>query len=150
MSLTGGTRASNPTRLDCRVPVEGDREWIEHQWSRRTSGQGLSPAVIDAETSEAVRLAHLGLREPEGHCEIGYWVVPSARGRGIGTQSVRLSSRWVLSETEMYRLFAHIVPGNAASLATMDNRGLTREGCLPEGGCDSTRTPARIAHHIGQ
>jgi ribosomal-protein-alanine N-acetyltransferase len=109
---------------------ERGREWIERQWSRQTTGQGLSLVVVDAGTSCGVGLIYLGLRQPEGHCEIGYWLVPSARGRGLGTESVRLSSRWVLSETDVYRLFANVVPDNTASLAVMHKCGFTREGVL--------------------
>lgn len=116
------------------VPVEytepAAREWIERQWSRQTTGQGLSVAVVEASSQSAVGLIYLGLRRPEGHCEIGYWLVPSARGRGLGTDAVALSSRWVLTTTEVYRLYAHVIPDNGASLGLLAKCGFTREGVL--------------------
>lgn len=116
------------------VPAEytesGAREWIDRQWSRQTTGQGLSLAVVEATSQLAVGLIYLGLRRPEGHCEIGYWLVPSARGRGLGTDAISLSSRWVLTNGDVYRLYAHVVPENTASLGALEKCGFTREGVL--------------------
>lgn len=106
------------------------REWIERQWSRQSSGQGLSLAVIEEATGLAVGLVYLRLRKPEDHCEIGYWLVPTARGRGLCTEAVRLVSKWTLADTGVYRLYAHVVPDNEASLAVMQKCGFTREGVL--------------------
>ena len=109
---------------------EAGRAWIERQWSRQSEGQGLSLAVVEHTSGLAVGLVFLGLRQPEGQCEIGYWLVPSARGRGLGSDAVRLASRWVLAETYIYRLFAHVVPDNAASIRVMTKCGFAREGLL--------------------
>lgn len=118
------------TTVPAQYTEAAGREWIERQWSRQTSGEGLSLAVVDLETGDAVGLVYLGLRRPEGHCELGYWLVPSARGRRLGAEAVRLASRWVLRETDVYRLYAHVVPTNAPSLAVMRACGFTREGVL--------------------
>jgi RimJ/RimL family protein N-acetyltransferase len=118
------------TTVPAEYSDEAGRAWIERQWSRQTTGQGLSLAVVDAEIGAAVGLVYLGLRKPEGHCELGYWLIPSARGRGLGTEAVRVSSRWVLRETDVYRLYAHVVPNNSASLALMEKCGFKREGVL--------------------
>jgi len=118
------------TTVPARYTNELGREWIERQWSRQTSSQGLSLAVIEEVTGLAVGLVYLGLRKPEGHCEIGYWLAPSARGRGLGTEAVRLASKWTLADTDVYRLYAHVVPDNEASLAVMQKCGFTREGVL--------------------
>jgi len=116
------------------VPTEytddAGRDWIERQWTRQTTGQGLSLAVAQPDGGKAVGLVYLGLRSPVGHCEIGYWLVPSARGRGLGIEAVRVSSRWVLGESAVYRLYAHVVPDNRASLALLEACGFTREGVL--------------------
>lgn len=116
------------------VPAEyteaGGREWIERQWARKATGQGVSMAVVEASTQLACGLVYLGLRRPEGHCEIGYWLVPSARGRGLGTEAIMLASRWVLAHTDVYRLYAHVVPDNESSLRALASCGFSREGVL--------------------
>lgn len=118
------------TTVPAEYTDERGRQWIERQWSRQTTGQGLSLAVVETQIGAAVGLVYFGLRKPEGHCELGYWLVPSARGRGLGTEAMRIASRWVLSETDVYRLYAHVVTSNAASLALMEGCGFTREGVL--------------------
>ena len=106
------------------------RAWIERQWSRQTSGQGLSLAVVEEASGRAVGLVYLGLRTPDGHCELGYWLVPGARGRGLGSDAVKLASEWVLANSDVYRLFALVVPGNDPSFAVLDRSGFQREGLL--------------------
>jgi RimJ/RimL family protein N-acetyltransferase len=118
------------TTVPAAYSPEAGRQWIERQWARQTSGQGLSLAVENVETGTAVGLVFLGLRQPEGHCELGYWLVPSARGRRLGPEAVRLASRWVLTQTTVYRLFALVAPENTASMSVMTNCGFTREGTL--------------------
>ena len=109
---------------------EEGRAFIERQWDRRSSGRGLSLAVADPGTNEAVGLVFLGLGPGRGHCDLGYWLVPAARGRGLGTDAVRLVSRWVLTETDVHRLVAQVVPDNAASIALLRSLGFTEEGLL--------------------
>ncbi|MFP3881327.1 MAG: GNAT family N-acetyltransferase [Actinomycetota bacterium] len=106
------------------------KAWIERQWSRQTSGQGLSLAIAETDTSVAKGLVYLGLRRPEGHCELGYWLIPGARERGLGSDAIRLVSRWVLTSTAVYRLFAIVQPTNSASIALLRKCGFTEEGLL--------------------
>lgn len=118
------------TTVPATYTDEEGRAWIERQWSRQTDGQGLSLAIVERSASEAVGLVFLGLRQPEGHCEVGYWLIPRARGRGLGTEAVHLASRWVLDGTGVYRLFGHVVPDNTASIGVLTKCGFTREGLL--------------------
>ena len=86
--------------------------------------------MVDIGRSAAVGLVYLGLDGVEGHCSIGYWLVPRARRQGLGTETVRLASRWVLTETSLYRLDADVEPHNTASLALLRKCGFTSEGVL--------------------
>ena len=106
------------------------RAFVERQWGRQTSGQGLSMAIADVADDEAVGLVFLGLGPRRGHCDFGYWMIPSARRRGFGASAVRLVSRWVLTTTDVYRLVAQVEPSNAASLALLRSCGFTEEGVL--------------------
>jgi ribosomal-protein-alanine N-acetyltransferase len=106
------------------------RAFIERQWGRETSGRGLSLAIADIGSDRAVGLLFLGLRRTNGHCDLGYWLIPDVRGRGLGSEAVSLASGWVLSETEVYRLTAQVVPDNAASVAVLRKAGFREEGIL--------------------
>jgi RimJ/RimL family protein N-acetyltransferase len=109
---------------------EAGRAFIERQWGRQASGQGLSLAIARRETDDAVGLVYLGLATIRGQCHLGYWLVPDARGRGLGTEAIRLVSRWVLTETDVHRLVAEVKTDNQASLAVLRSCGFTEEGVL--------------------
>lgn len=58
-----------------------------------------------------------------GQAEIGYWVVPAARGRGIATASLRAVSDWLFDTLGLTTLTLHIEPDNPASLAVARGAG---------------------------
>lgn len=118
------------TMVPARYSEKEGRAWIERQWSRQSNRQGLSLAIADPETDEAKGLVYLGLGRIEGHCELWYWLIPDARGQGLGTAAIRLVSRWVLSRTGVYRLVALVEPHNLASCALLRKCGFTEEGLL--------------------
>jgi len=62
--------------------------------------------------------------------EIGYWVVPEARRRGVGSRATRLLALWAIEHLGLERveLLAH--PGNEASQRVAERAGFTREGTL--------------------
>src|SRR4051794_22909038 len=102
---------------------------IERQWSRHDEGRGLSQAIADAASSEALGAAVLMARQP-GTAEIGYWLIPRARGRGFGSRAVGLLARWAVSEAPLARIEALVVPDNTASQRVLEKAGFQREGPL--------------------
>ena len=62
--------------------------------------------------------------------EIGYWLVPRARGRGIGSLAVGLLARWAVNEAGLARVEAYVVPDNIASQRVLEKAGFRREGLL--------------------
>lgn len=109
---------------------EEGRAFIERAWSRNDDGQALALAIARAGSNEAVGHLYLGLTRVTRQCRLGYWLIPEARRQGIGTSAIRLISRWVLSETEVYRLVAEVHPDNVASRRLLDLCGFTLEGTL--------------------
>ncbi len=77
----------------------GGREWIERQHSRVIQGQGWSLANTEMPQGPAVGCGVLLLRpQEEGVAGIGYWLVPSARGRGLASRAVALLTEWGFRE----------------------------------------------------
>ncbi len=62
--------------------------------------------------------------------EIGYWLCPEARGRGVATRALRLLSAWTLRETDIARLQLQTDVENVASQAVAERAGFTREAVL--------------------
>ena len=110
------------------TPAEG-LAWIERQWSRAEDGTGLSQAVADAASGEAVGAAVLMTRRL-GIVEIGYWLVPRARSRGIGSRAVELLAHWAVKEGGLARVEALVTPDNVASQRILEKARFQREGLL--------------------
>ncbi len=62
--------------------------------------------------------------------ELGYWLVPRARGKGIGSRAVALLAQWAVREAGLARLEAYVIPDNTASQRVLEKSGFRREGLL--------------------
>jgi RimJ/RimL family protein N-acetyltransferase len=101
--------------------------WIERQWARADNGTGLSQAIADARSNEALGTVVLMSRQP-GTAEIGYWLIEGARG--LGSRAVALVARWAVIEARLARVEALVEPRNIASLRVLEKVGFRREGHL--------------------
>jgi RimJ/RimL family protein N-acetyltransferase len=91
-------------------------------------------------------IGSIGVRwlEPEhGVAEVGYWVAPDRRGRGICTRSLRLVSRWAIDNCGAERLQLRADELNPASRKVAENAGFTQEGILR-----SSRFNARLGRRV--
>jgi RimJ/RimL family protein N-acetyltransferase len=61
---------------------------------------------------------------------VGYWLLPDARGRGLATRAVRLVSRWALRDAGLARLGLLTEPSNLSSVGVAERSGFHREGVL--------------------
>ena len=77
-------------------------------------GMGLVP-VLDRSTAEA---------------ELGYSVVPEARGRGVATAILRALTRWAFDEAGIRRAALVIDLDNPASARVAERAGYVREGVM--------------------
>jgi ribosomal-protein-alanine N-acetyltransferase len=111
------------------TPTEG-LAWVERQWGRAESGEGVSLAIADAVSGEALGAVVLLLRRQPLTAEMGYWLIPRARGRGLGSRAVALLARWAVTESRLARVEALVVPDNVASQRVLEKAGFRREGHL--------------------
>ena len=105
------------------------REYIQRTREGWAEGTTSNFAVV----LDGAAVGSIGVRwaDPEqGVAEVGYWIAPEARGRGICTRAVRLVSRWVLEQDGMERLQLRADEQNAASRKVAENAGFTQEGVL--------------------
>ncbi len=107
------------------------RAFIAGRDAARRAGEALDAAVVDAVDGGllgAVALTALDWRHERA--EVGYWVAPWARGRGVATRAVRLLAAWTFTYTEIGRLDLMTYIGNAASERVAERAGFVREGVL--------------------
>src|SRR5262249_44059261 len=112
--------------------AETVRDQIEHRRpAQMRTGEAAELAIADAETNVFLGLVMLhGFRWPSAQAEIGYWVLPEARGRGVAARAVGLVTRWALEDLGLSRIEAYVPVGNEASLRTIERGGYTREGVV--------------------
>jgi [ribosomal protein S5]-alanine N-acetyltransferase len=118
------------TTVPAAYTPEGGRAFISRQWSRQTSGEGLSLAIADRATDEAVGLIVLMRRLSPATAEIGYWVIPGERRKGRATSAIGLLCRWAIESMGLVRLEARVMPANEPSLRALRRVGFITEGVL--------------------
>ncbi len=109
---------------------ESGLAFLERQWQRSVTGEGLSLAVAEAATDTAVGLICLLHRQQPGVAGVGFWTVAGRRRQGFARTSLGLLSRWALGLPAVVRLEALVEPGNEASTRVLEAVGFRREGLL--------------------
>ena len=105
-------------------------EFIATRESDRIAGKQLDLAVVDHGDGLLGAIGMSNFDWPDHRGEIGYWMAREARGRGLGTQAVRLLSRWAIDWLELERVELLANPANEASQRLAERAGFTREGLL--------------------
>ena len=65
-----------------------------------------------------------------GHAEVGFWLTPAARGRGIATRAVRLITDWAFDDLGFDRVELTTTPNNDATRALALKLGFKEEGTM--------------------
>jgi RimJ/RimL family protein N-acetyltransferase len=118
------------TTVPASFTVAEGLAWIERQWGRADNGEGLSQAIADAGSGEALGAIVLMHRRQPGTAEIGYWLIERARGRRLATRAVALLAPWALTHAGLERIEALVEPDNVASRRVLESVGFRREGRL--------------------
>ena len=107
------------------------RRFIARQPRLRARGEFLGLAVTDATRKPFfghVMLHTLDFRHRRG--EVGYWLVPGARGQGTGKTAVSLLVEWAFARLDLDRLEITTTPDNAAARALAAALGFEQEGIM--------------------
>ncbi|GAB3450425.1 GNAT family N-acetyltransferase [Streptomonospora sediminis] len=95
----------------------------------RVGGDGQQWAAIESATGAyagSVGLVRTIWRARS--TEVGYWLGPWARGRGLATEAVAAVSRWALTDQAFQRVELKAATGNAASRRVAEKAGFVFEG----------------------
>lgn len=137
------TRVSSPYR-------ESDaRGWIAGMRALEKAGTALEMAIADRSTGRLVgAIGVTDLDWTHGVGEIGYWVAPASRNRGVATTALRLISRWALGPLGLERVEVRVRRGNDASCHVAEAAGFVREGVLRGSFSDKGRRWDLVAYGL--
>ena len=119
------------TEVPAPYRPEDARGWIAVHPEARASGDALELAVVgagDDEVDGAIGLVHVVPEHARG--EVGYWIAPWARRRGLATHAVRLLADWALGDLGLGRLELLTHTDNVISGRVALAAGFRREGVL--------------------
>jgi RimJ/RimL family protein N-acetyltransferase len=108
----------------------GDAEFFVRRmaieaWERRERAE----FVIVAAGGERLGRVGLGL-DGNGAAQVGYWMDPAARSRGVATRALRELCRWGFAELSLGLIEWRAEVGNVASRRVAEKAGFTVEGVL--------------------
>lgn len=111
------------------IETEGQAlEWIGRgpvRWQKET---GANWAVCDNERTVIGRAALSLINLFEGDAELGYWVLPSARGKGVAPLAVNALRRWAFDVIGLKRIQLTHSLHNQASCRVAEKTGFQLEG----------------------
>jgi RimJ/RimL family protein N-acetyltransferase len=115
------------------VPVpyreEDARDWVGGAPARAAAGENLSLVIANA-NDRAELLGTVGLLRPDWErrtIEIGYLIVPWARGRGLAVRAVKLLAPWALRTLDLARVACDVDVDNATSRRVAQRAGFVAE-----------------------
>jgi [ribosomal protein S5]-alanine N-acetyltransferase len=104
---------------------------VEQELGRRTTGAGAILAIVEHDADEF--RGQVAVQEVEwvnARAELGVWVVPQARGRGLASAALRVASGWLFESCGLERVELLTDPDNAPMLAAARAAGFAEEGTL--------------------
>lgn len=125
-------------QLFTHVPSPYDDEdalqFVTGARGRRMMGESMDLAVAAVDDDRLLGVIGLKIdRNDPRRAEVGYWVAPDERGRGVAGRALALLSRWAVTEGGFARIDLLAAAANTASLRTAARCGFVQEGTLRSG-----------------
>src|SRR5436305_11346430 len=123
------SRSRPLTAAEAQVAVHDyEATWVSAHALDRPSG---SLVITDSGTGTPLGQCGIDGWSLGDVAQIGYWLVPKARGRGIATRAVVLLTSW-LFDLGASRVFLTVVEDNRASIEVAQRAGFLLEGATGE------------------
>jgi RimJ/RimL family protein N-acetyltransferase len=103
-------------------------EYVERRSELQATGQAVSWAIADREDDRLLGTVMWFNWTAGVECEVGYWIHPGARGRGLATRVTRLVVDHVFDTLRVQRVTAFAAAGNVASRRVIEAAGLRLYG----------------------
>jgi RimJ/RimL family protein N-acetyltransferase len=117
--------------MDRDPDEESVRARIDRGEGRLADGAAAELAIADARTDGFLgSVIWHSYSEQHRRCELGFWLVPAARGRGAATRAVALAIRWSFGSLDLLRVEMTTTPDNAGVPGLARRLGFTNEGVM--------------------
>lgn len=113
--------------------LEQAEEWIEDSHNAWTKEQASGWAIVDVTDESVLGRCALYPELTHGNAEISYWILPSARGRGVAARAAIAATRWGHG-FGLHRIGLEHSTLNVASCAVANRAGFAAEGIKRQSG----------------
>ena len=96
-------------------------------WAHKTAANF---AVVDADGTLVGSFGLVRMTPLQSVAEVGYWVAPAARRRGVARRAAAAVTAWALHDVGFARVELLAAEGNAGSRRVAELLGFTQEGVL--------------------
>lgn len=105
-------------------------EYVAAMDEEAATGKGFAMAIVDPSSDRAVGSIGFRMARETGIADVGYWVAPDARRKGVATSALCALSAWVFENLHPVRLELLVNTSNVASQRVAEKAGFVREGVL--------------------
>jgi RimJ/RimL family protein N-acetyltransferase len=117
------------------IPIEeqmSKSEWMKSLVSPTESQRAiaLKMFVIQKKNGTRIGLIYHRTNQPYGTTEIGYFLLPSERAKGYGTEAVQLMVDYLFLSKDIVRIEATTNVANKASQKVLEKAGFIKEGTI--------------------
>jgi len=129
VEICNDPRIAQFTFIPAPYEIRHAQDFVATQEERRRSLEALDLAIRDA--GDGTLIGSIGLRAfdwERGSSEIGYWVTPGARGRGVAPRAVELFGGWALEALPVSRLELPLDEANDSSRRVAEKAGYALTG----------------------
>jgi RimJ/RimL family protein N-acetyltransferase len=114
-------------------PLPSVRGALERIMTAEGTGLELQPffAYVIVRLPDGTAVGDAGFHGPpgeDGEVEIGYALVPSARGSGLAGEATRLLVEWAREQPGVRAVTARVEPSNTPSRRLLERLGFARDG----------------------
>jgi RimJ/RimL family protein N-acetyltransferase len=119
------------TPLRAVTDLDSARASLRDKAAEREAGTSITFCVTDADDGTILgEITVNAISRLERRCNIGFGVLPEARGRQVATRALLLVTRWAVDELGLYRLELGHALGHEASCRIAERCGYRYEGTL--------------------
>jgi RimJ/RimL family protein N-acetyltransferase len=117
--------------IDETMTEELAHKWLSQHAELWEKGEGRHFAVVARDTGAFLGGVNFhNIRPEHRRAEVGFFLAPWARRRGIGSAAVAAACRWAFEHWGLVRIEMMTLPDNEGSLALAAKLGFAREGLL--------------------